>query len=875
MPGVAGSQPSDLSNAVPGADVAAANIPSPMKMPAGAAQALPAAPLDNPGAQAARSQQPSLDDIFGGPSSSGGNAPPAAKPSLDDIFSDGDIQKQAAGNGSADFLTRMKAGFATDDSEKQDYLKQQYGDGNVRKTQQGFFIKEDGKWKKFNNDWLGIGDPANLARQGVVEAGALPAEAAGAGAATAEAISGFGAPATLPTMAVARFAGGTMGDQAAKAVAHDVIGIPNHEDAVNSLLGSAQQGGMRAIFGHVADFLSSNGLIDGAKGLAKDVINPTENAVSDAVDKYVAPQLNKIQGDIAKLQAPTKSATLQDALNNTLPERKAASGIQDALDTAQTADKAGIDLRPDELAPNNPHLQAIADKAMASPKMREYVLARGQQAADAIETFGNSFSDSDGKQSAIDALKQGSVLDRAYGKMLGVFRKKAIDNAESPMRDLSLPSDDWSQQSDLSMMNANPQRSDLGLGMPQGSIAQKFRNQSSLENAQQSFLDANSSSLISSDARQGSFQPGEEKKINMTNFAQAISSARQRLGFDGTVPPSAGAFDDLATGLNMRRSDVATLVATVNRMSDKLANNEGSLAPRDVDSMYKMYKGFADSNFDPTGKKSSVFSVYKDLKNGLRDDFANGIGSLLSPEDKAAYQTQMQRFSDLKNASAGVKQILQTDSPTVNSIVQYLRGGGVKNPDRIENLKTIIQQEHPEGWDSIAKAYFDQTMGEHVMQGAEGERMGGYDWAKLERTLNPDKKQFTILQSVVGDDKADSLLNLTKTMASAQRNDQAFKDPAVLARVMRAVSGAAKGDLTGIVDVFAADHNAMKLLSSEKANSLLSKMGPKDQATIGEVLNKATAKIAASVPKNAVSGMAAQQATNAIRNTQGQPPAQQ
>lgn len=763
MAGIAGSHANSLAQPVPGAgeEQASMDAMGNVQMPAMPAQAAPA-PEQAPAAR------PSLDQIF---------AAPAQRPSLDAIFG---APEAPAPNEPAPFMDRLAAGFAPDDERKAAYLRKKYGAENVAETSEGIKYKKNGKWNLFNADHLGIGDVANLGRTAAVEIGAAPAEIAGSTIGL-----GLGGPAgSVGGFAVARGVGGAMGESLARGIA-DSIGIPRKTDSVvkevaGDALAYLEQGGMRAIFGHIADAGTQK-----LMGLGvKKVEDAATRAAIEAVDQASAPMRAQTEAALAKLKAP-------DVLTTLKPEKKALAGVQDAVELNEAAKRTGLNLRPDEMFPNQPKLQELADAAMASPKMQEEVMKRGQHAVEAIESISGSF---DSKGSAQSAVEKGSVVDRAFGKLIGSHRESAIEAAG-------------------------------------------------------------------------------DKTMEMGNLQHSLSEARKILQFDGLKKPNASQGEDIANGLNIPLQKYQFLIERVGKLTDEIENGKQAMTPKRADELYKIFRGFADNHFDTQKMQSADFQVFKTIKNGLRDDFSNGIKQFLSEADQKAYEANMSRFSDIKSASKGVKQLLGTDSPSNAAIVEFLRNGGIKNADRIQNLKTLVAQEHPEEWNNIGKAFFDRVIADHRTEGAEGQRLGNVNWNKLVKTLDTDKKQFSQLQAIVGEERANKLVDLANVMSAAQRGDRDFvANPAWYMKAVKAIGAIAAGDPQTAANMLSADRASLKLLDSEKANQLISKLALKDRKSFQQVLSLALEK--AAKPMALAPDLAAQQATRGINNAVNDPPQQ-
>lgn len=419
MAGVPGSQPADLLNPTANGQQQANNIGqlASFKMP----PAPQGAPQTGGGDQ-------NLDSIL-----DQHLAPPSAPKQGDEL--DSILDQHLSNTEPAPFMQRVKAGFAANDKEKEGYLKQQYGDSNVRKNKDDAFeIKEKGKWHPFNADYhmpdiMGgmqqpgpsIGDPANLGRQAMVEAGAAPAEIAGGMASAGEASTGVGAAAVGSTMAAARIAGGATGEALARHTAYNIIGIPKSGDYATDAAAMVEQGGLRGIFGKVADKVSSylaGHLGEDATGaVAKNIADDTKDAV-DGLGKGLG------QAAIQTSQQAVKNQTSADAVS------AARIHLDDVLKLSQQAKAANIDLYPHELAPFDPKAQKLAESAMSNKSIQNSMVVRGDGIKQAAQDFLNLFPDAS-SSNIEDLMSKGLDKGKSIGQSLGQARQKLADTTEN------------------------------------------------------------------------------------------------------------------------------------------------------------------------------------------------------------------------------------------------------------------------------------------------------------------------------------------------------------------------------------------------------------------------------------------------------------
>lgn len=413
MAGIAGSHPSNLAQPVPGMDLGTSVTPQLMSKPA----ELPPVPMDNPEAQVAREEmnRPSLDDIFG-PSSS-------SQPSLDDIFAD----KPAAAEPSftekldqfgADLKTNFVGSFGND-NQKEMLLKQTYGNENVRRDGDDFYLTRNGKEEKFTRSMLDtvvdiakvtsggpraafdaapglVKDVASMGKMVMTEAIALPGEVAAA--------------VTLNPVAMfaARLVGGAAGEVAADTVG-EKLGLPKDPNAKPGELiaRSALVGGLRATLGW-------------------------------GFDKAATWVGNKLSGkavEIAERQA-AQAATPEMAVSNMMRDIGDTEKVLSRMKSEGIIDGKFL-FRPDQ-ATHEPNLHAAALQASKSKLFQDVAEQQGEMMSKAWQKLDQGASKlSGGEGLGNKFLEKLSSADKAFGALIGDARQTVIKN--SPNAEIEAP----------------------------------------------------------------------------------------------------------------------------------------------------------------------------------------------------------------------------------------------------------------------------------------------------------------------------------------------------------------------------------------------------------------------------------------------------
>ena len=408
MAGIAGSHPGDLAQPVPGADSLADLTPKLTAMPA----QLPAVPMDNEAAQAARSDmaRPSLDDIFG--ASPASEAP--ARPSLDDIFNDKPAAEPSMLDKAKQFGTDLSSEFVGsfgNDNQKEALLKQNYGAENVRRSGDEFYVKRNGKEEKFTRGLLDTAVDLVKFTNPVLgsvlpgdnhPAAGLARDVAGLGKAVAsEAIALPGeiaaAPAGPVAMFAARLAGGAAGEVASDKIG-EALGLPKDANAKPGELiaRAALVGGLRATLGFAFD-KAANWINDKLSSKAVQIAE-RKAALEATPEAAVGNMINDMQESVAVL--------------NRLKE----NGIIDEK----------FAFRPDQ-ATHEANLHSAALQASKSKTFQDIAEVQGEMMAKSWEKLDQGASKlAGGDNFGNKMLEKLGSSDKAFGALIGEARQAVI-----------------------------------------------------------------------------------------------------------------------------------------------------------------------------------------------------------------------------------------------------------------------------------------------------------------------------------------------------------------------------------------------------------------------------------------------------------------
>jgi DNA-binding phage protein len=728
---------------------------------------------------------PNIDDLFPSSVSSEG-------PNIDDLFPDNNSVQ--AVDESAGFFERVKAGFASNEQEKEAYLKQSYGESNVRKNKDQFEIKENGKWKKFNNEWFGIGDPANLGRQVVVEAAALPAEIMAGTAAGAEALTGVGAPAAIPTLAAGRVVGGAMGEYVARGAAN-LVGVPRLEKStkervVNDAVAALEQGGLRAVFGHIFDRVGMAGSIKkGVSSIAKDLGLVKETA-EEALAKVTDPMTQVTMRAIKDIN--------ENPLRGIGKEERLQKWVKDAAERQHKSDEVGITVLPNELFPNSPEAQKIVEVARKSKEFNNFRLKRGEEIHAIISEFDKSFSKG-GSGNLTNQFSVGKNIDKDLGAKIGGWRDKAIVEA----KEFKVP-----------------------------------LNKSGTDGGESNFVDA-------------------FKEVGRSiGFFDELGDAHftKKYGYDYLVKEkrSMPTISDLSNTMGMDEKKLSWLHGFMQRMDDFLFNKNQKATMKELDLVRKEIQGQIDLAFDNKGFLRSDYSnkyvmdLIK-LKDGARDSFTGNLGQFLNAEERGAFQTDMREFHIVKSSLGELSKLINKNEVTTQGIVDFVTKNPATALDKINSINSVFGKENPQVIESIKSAYwnlFKQKSGYSELSQGKNQLYGDVNPTSVLKHLREDSGSRQIFETLYGKEQAASFEKTMEVLATLRGGDVSQDYVATMSsRLFYAARQLSKLNPGLAIDIFSSNSAARDLIVDGNRNVVLKQIVGKDKSVFEKILNGANNKI--------------------------------
>lgn len=506
-------------------------------------------------------------------------------------------------------------------------------------------------------------------------------------------------------------------------------------------------------------------------------------ALKGIVDDFIQPYL-----DSAKNASDFVNSV--KANPDILPEQRLLSNVSTVNAVNESAKRAGLPLYAHEVV-EDPHAQALIEGAIHSPKFQQEQVGRGQLAANLVEDIGNSFNvDPDATLGSI--VKAGSVKDRYFATKLRGARNALINDSESPVM---VPQTQEPEQ--LSFTQQTP-----------------------------------------SEPQQTSFVQAPTKTIGMTNLQQTVNDLQTQFGFAEGNPPTGAALAALEQKLNLQNSPGKTseLVRQVTSLSQKLEDGQGRMLPRDADKLYTDFKDFTDNHYDPAaGKQSQAFMTFMKIKDGLRDDFINGIGALQGPEAKANYQSLMQGYHEVATAADQLGPIFDSDSPAPSAILSYIQSKGLAGLDRMQALKTVVDYEHPGSWDTVGKAVYDKLLNDNHMPG--NARLANTNWARVNKAINSNSVSAQQYEIAMGSDRFAGLQDIATAMEAVQRNQTDIPPAAnTVVKVLKAFGAIIRnGDTEAAQHIILSDHAAATLMNADTTAKYIARFGERTQAGLNQL----------------------------------------
>jgi len=299
------------------------------------------------------------------------------------------------------FVTRLQAGLAANDTEKEGFLKKKYGDENVRNKDGKLFYRKPGEkaFKKLDPDTFELISDIipDFARELVTEAALLPSEIAGGIAGSAVPVAGTTAGVVAGRVATIPFANQVANDVARRA------GVPQDQNR---------------------DQYMENNIAAGAEALLP--------VVGKTIAKPIA---KRIPGTAAYKEAKNLAERELVALSK---------GSREVVDAAAALEREGINtpLMLQQIQPDSPKVKALADTVADSGqfinKQREFAEGYGQQLeSNLLEIARRSGKGPVAPEKLASTITNAvESLERAEGEAIGKFRNKALANLKNQKQQL-------------------------------------------------------------------------------------------------------------------------------------------------------------------------------------------------------------------------------------------------------------------------------------------------------------------------------------------------------------------------------------------------------------------------------------------------------
>lgn len=554
------------------------------------------------------------------------------------------------------FTDRLKLSFGTTDAQKRDFLRQKFGEANVKKVKDGFIFRPDAKakWRKVDSDTFSIlndvfADNARTIYEAIIEGGIR-----GVGAAT-------GALAGAQSGALAGAGLGT-------AVA------PGPGTALGGAGGFITGGGAGALGGFLASGpLATAGAFREGEAMSQRLgipEDPSRDITGETITAGAIGAVFPLVGGIMAKRKAQSEAAKRLTKDATYTPEAVKREVEAAKRAVQELQEAGIYkegefiFTPNQLRPDLPEAKVAAREISSSPEWRKFMADQG-----------------DTIQRGYDAIV--NRVANLSGSKLGLGKKfsSRIDELEEA----------------------------------EGTLIGKFRQGAELQSK------------------------GTPQKVD--RFRQSVSDSLKSFGFEAKAPvrdPLTGAVSSVSikaptveqiieqTGLS--RGEATYLQAKLSRLG-KLALSDAQGVPlKEIDAEYKALT--KDINkFMKSPEKAQLAMELISIKNALRDDWVDAIGKNQPEGAKAAYQSSLERFSEIKDSLKALNSVIKQENVSKEALARQIFSKGRTGLDRIQATRALIQKDDPDLWKDIVGEYFSSTMR------AAQDGTGKVNWLKLSKDI--------------------------------------------------------------------------------------------------------------------------------------------
>lgn len=154
------------------------------------------------------------------------------------------------------------------------------------------------------------------------------------------------------------------------------------------------------------------------------------------------------------------------------------------------------------------------------------------------------------------------------------------------------------------------------------------------------------------------------------------------------------------------------------RLGNEALNGQGKLSLQRVDRYYDQLKSIINSTAD-SRKHSKIARSLFDLKDGLRDDWADIIGKELPEGSREIYLNNMKKYSELMNAQKSLRGILGKDDLSRKAFTDRIFNKQL-GKERLKHMKVLIKDQSPELWGQMRSEFLSDIVSKHKTLGQKG-----------------------------------------------------------------------------------------------------------------------------------------------------------
>lgn len=254
--------------------------------------------------------------------------------------------------------------------------------------------------------------------------------------------------------------------------------------------------------------------------------------------------------------------------------------------------------------------------------------------------------------------------------------------------------------------------------------------------------------------------------VPVIKLEQVLADVAEDVGIyrkgDDLVIPS---IEDLVDkGFAGDETTAKTLRKNLNVLFEQVHNGEGKLSAKEIDSLYKRVRRFAD-----TAAKSNRFAdeekkIYWSLRRALSDDFTQGIGTVL--DGNAQYKNAMKDYRSMSVAYDDLGSYIDNNGLTLSAIGDNIFGKG-NAPGQIKSMQVFLQDK-PQMWQDVKGAYLKNLMDSSMVDKAGVQVLDGNAFLLKLKKLSPEAKESLFEGMQNGEKVFEDLIKFTGSVKASQ-----------------------------------------------------------------------------------------------------------